>query len=91
MKIVYKPFALVAALIAARVGKSIFKGLWSAVDDGDPPKPNAPDASFPKIIAAAALEATTMASVGAVAERASARAFYHLTGFWPGDVSDKVE
>lgn len=90
MKLFYKPFGIIAGLIAARIGKTIFKGLWSAIDDADPPKPSAPNATFPKVIAAAALEAVTMASVGAAADRASARAFYHLTGVWPGSDSDTM-
>jgi Protein of unknown function (DUF4235) len=85
MKLLYKPFALIAALIGARIGRDIFKSLWSAIDRAEPPRPTTADASFPKVVAAAALEAMTMASVGAVADRASAQAFYHLTGAWPGD------
>ncbi|MBV9195643.1 MAG: DUF4235 domain-containing protein [Solirubrobacterales bacterium] len=88
MKILYKPFAIVFALIAARIGKSVFKALWSAIDDADPPKASAPHASFGKVVAAAALEAVTMASVGAAADRASAQVFYHLTGAWPGSDED---
>lgn len=85
MRILYKPFALVAGLIATRVGKSIFKGLWSRIDEGDPPGPRKLEASLPKVVIAATLEAATMAAVGAVAERASATAFHHLTGVWPGE------
>jgi hypothetical protein len=88
MKILYKPFALLFTLIGTRIGKSIFKAVWSTIDDAEPPKPTAPSASFPKVVGAAALEAVTMASIGAAAERASAKAFYHLTGAWPGDDSD---
>jgi hypothetical protein len=79
MKIIYKPFAVIAALIAARIGRSIFKALWSAIDDAEPPKPSAPNASFGKVVGAAALEGVTMASVAAAADRASAKAFYHRT------------
>jgi hypothetical protein len=85
MKILYKPFGLIAAFIAARIGRSIFKGLWSKIDKSDPPDPTAAAATFPKVVGAAALEAATMAGVGAAADRAAARAFHHLTGFWPGD------
>jgi hypothetical protein len=88
MKLLYKPMALVFGLISARIGKSIFKAIWSAIDDADPPEPSAPSASFGKVVGAAALEAVTMASIGAAADRASAQAFYHLTGAWPGDDSD---
>jgi uncharacterized protein DUF4235 len=91
MKILYKPFALIAAFIAARIGRTIFRGLWSRIDDAEPPAPSAPNSTFPKVIGAAALEAVTMATVGAAADRASARAFFHLTGVWPGDDPEKKD
>lgn len=84
MKILYKPFGFLAALIAARIGKGIFKSLWSTIDEAEPPAPTAPNASLPKVVGAAALEAATMASVAAAVDRASARTFHHLTGIWPG-------
>jgi Protein of unknown function (DUF4235) len=91
MKILYKPFGLIAALIAARIGKSVFKGLWSKIDDAEPPAPTAPNATLPKVVGAAALEAATMASVGAAVDRATARAFHHLTGIWPGDPPERKD
>lgn len=85
MKLLYKPFSLIAGLIAARIGKAIFKSVWSRVDDAqEPPKPTAPEASLAKAVGGAALEAATMASVAAAADRAAAEAFHHLTGVWPG-------
>ena len=83
MKILYKPFALIASAIAARLGKGIFSSLWAKVDDADPPKPGSPNAGLGKVVAAAALESATMASVAAVADRAAARTFEYLTGVWP--------
>jgi hypothetical protein len=85
MKLLYKPFGLIAAFIAARLGRSIFKGLWSKIDKQDPPPPTASDATMPKVVGAAVLEAATMAGVGAAVDRVTARAFHHLTGIWPGD------
>jgi hypothetical protein len=85
MKILYKPFAIIAGLIGARIANVIFRGLWSRVDDSDPPKPTTAGASFGKVVGAAALEAATVAGVGAAVSRASARTFEHLTGIWPGD------
>ena len=91
MKLFYKPFALVAGAIAARIGKAIFRGLWSRVDTSEPPAPTAPEASLPKVVGAAALEAATMASVAAAADRAAAQTFHHLTGVWPGKPADKKD
>lgn len=90
MKLLYKPFSLLAGLIAARLGKAIFKGVWARVDaQREPPEPTAPEASLTKVVGAAALEAATMASIGAAADRVAAEAFHHLTGIWPGKPAAK--
>jgi Protein of unknown function (DUF4235) len=89
MKLLYKPFSLIAGLIAARIGKAIFIGLWSRVDRAEPPEPTAPEAPMPKVVGAAALEAATMAGIGAAADRVAAQAFHHLTGIWPGKPAEK--
>ena len=91
MKILYKPFAIIAGLIGARIARAVFRALWSRVDEGEPPKPTTAGASFPKVVGAAALEAATMAGVGAAVDRAGARTFQHLTGIWPGDKEQKEE
>jgi hypothetical protein len=89
MKLLYKPFSIIAGLIAARIGRAIFKGVWSRVDDADPPDPTAPEAGMPKVVGAAALEAATMAGVTAAVNRVTAQAFHHLTGIWPGKPAEK--
>ncbi len=91
MKLLYKPFSIIAGIIAARIGRALFRSLWSRVDRREPPKPTAPEASFAKVVGAAALEAATMATVGAAADRAAAEAFHHLTGAWPGKSPQKSE
>ena len=85
MKILYKPFGAISSAIAARLGSSTFKTVWSKLDDTEPPHATTQQAPLPKILAAAVLEAAIMAAVAAVADRASARAFEHLTGAWPGE------
>jgi hypothetical protein len=85
MKILYKPFAIIAGLIGARFAKVIFRAVWSRIDDNEPPKATTEGASLGKVVGAAALEAATMAGVGAAVDRAGAQTFHHLTGIWPGD------
>jgi hypothetical protein len=85
MKLLYKPFGLIAALIAARIGKSLFTSLWSKIDDAEPPQPTTANTTFPKVVGAKVLEAATMAGVGAAVDRLSAKFFEHLTGIWPGE------
>lgn len=89
MKILYKPFGIIAGLIGARLAAAIFKAVWARIDEQEPPKATTADASFPKVVGAAALEAATMASVGAAVDRAGARVFHHLTGIWPGDKQEQ--
>jgi hypothetical protein len=83
MRVLYKPFALIAGRIGAKIGHSAFRSLWSRIDDDDPPAATTAKASLPKVVGAAALEAATMAGIAAAVDRASARAFHYLTGIWP--------
>ncbi len=83
-RILYKPFAIVASLIAARVGKRTFTQVWSHLSDEEPPKPTTEDAGYTKVMVAAAVRAATLAATAAAADRASAHVFHYLTGFWPG-------
>ncbi len=85
MKLLYKPFSAIASVVAAKLGQGTFRSVWSRIDDAEPPEPTTAQATLPKILGAVVLEAAIMAAVGAVADRASARAFEHLTGAWPGD------
>jgi len=84
VKLLYKPFALIGGVIAARLGRSVFRSVWARLDSREPPRPTTEEASLPKVVGAAALEAATMAGVGAAIDRLSARAFQWLTGLWPG-------
>jgi hypothetical protein len=90
MKLLYKPFSLIAGVIAARIGKALFKALWSRIDDAEPPEAAAPEAGMPKVVGAKALEAATMAGVAAAVDRVTAQAFHHLTGVWPGKPAEKT-
>jgi hypothetical protein len=85
LRLFYKPFALFAGLISARLGRKMFQSLWAKIDDAPPPAPTAPGAGLGKVVGAAALEAATMASARATVDRASARTFHYLIGVWPSD------
>ena len=83
MKLLYKPIALIAGLIAGRLGRSIFRSLWAKIDNGPPPRPGSGEGSVAKVIGAQALQAGVMAGVAAGVDRAFARAFHYLIGAWP--------
>ena len=83
MRLFYKLFAKITGGIAARIGQAVFKGVWSRIDERDPPKATTLDASLPKVVVGATLEAATMAATAAVVERATASTFSYLFGISP--------
>jgi hypothetical protein len=80
----YKPFGIVAGLIGAKLGRRAFNNLWANIDPEPTPEATAGDAPLVKVVAAAALEAATMAAIAATVDRAAARSFHYLFGAWPG-------
>jgi Protein of unknown function (DUF4235) len=84
MKILYKPFAIITGLIGAALGRKVFKAVWSRIDEEEPPKATTPEVPLGKVVGARALEAATMAGVGAAVDRASLNSFRYLTGVWAG-------
>jgi hypothetical protein len=91
MKVLYKPFAVIAGLVGAKLGDRVFRALWAKVDSGDPPKPTLREATTGKVVAAAALQAAAHSGAKAATTRATARSFHYLTGFWPGDEAKAQE
>jgi hypothetical protein len=89
VKLLFKPMSVIVGVLAARVGRSAFKSVWSLIDDGEPPKPTVAHATLQKVVLASVLEAWTMAAAGALGERAAAQTFSHLFGVWPGDTETR--
>lgn len=89
MKLLYKPFAVIAVAIGGKLGQQLFRAMWQKFDGAEPPKPSVREASTAKVVGAAALEAATLAGAKAATSRASAQSFHYLTGFWPGDPADE--
>lgn len=83
MRILYKPFAIIAGIFARLLGRSVFRSVWSRIDEEPPPEPLTGEGSMAKVVGARALQSAVMAGAAAVVERYSARAFHHLIGIWP--------
>ncbi len=91
MKLFYKLFSIPLGLAAGQVAKKIFEQIWGMIDDREPPKANIEETTFPKVLAAAAVQGVTFYMVRAAVQRAGAKGFAHLTGVWPGDKRPEVE
>jgi hypothetical protein len=85
MKLIYKPFGIIAGILGGLVAKKMFEFIWSKFDDEDPPKPTTEETNWPKVLAAAAVEGVTFKVTRAAVDRAGAQGFNYLTGVWPGE------
>ena len=83
LRLLYKPFAIVGAIVAGKLGRSIFASIWTKIDNAPPPLPGTGQASTAKVVAAQALQAGVMAGTAAAVDRTLARFFHHLIGIWP--------
>ncbi len=85
VKILFIPFSIGGGLLAGFVAKKVFEGLWSVVDDQEPPESEHRRTSWGKLIAAAALEGAIFKATRVAADHGSRHAFANVTGTWPGD------
>jgi hypothetical protein len=85
MKLIYKPFGIVLGIIAGFISKKIFDQVWGMIDEYEPPKATTKHATWPKVLAAAAVEGLAFKLTRAAVDRAGARSFEHVTGVWPGE------
>jgi hypothetical protein len=83
MKLLYKPFAIVGGIVAARIGRSVFESVWSAIDEAPPPSPGSGQGGIAKMVGGQALRAGVMAGSAAAVDRVFAGLFHHLVGAWP--------
>ena len=84
MKLIYKPFGMIAGLIGGMLSRRVFAAVWGRIDDRQPPTATTERASWPRVLGAAALQGATFAATRAAVDRASAKSFAHLFGVWPG-------
>jgi uncharacterized protein DUF4235 len=91
MKLFYKPFGIVAGILAGLLARKIFTFVWSKLDDEEPPEAKTALASWPRVVGAAVLQGAVFSGTRAAVDRAGARGFEHVFGVWPGEkVPDKA-
>lgn len=85
MKLLYKPFGLLAGIAGGLVARRLFSAVWGAIDDEEPPKPTTEQASWPRVLGAALVQGATFSVTKAAVDRAGAKGFAHFFGVWPGE------
>ena len=85
MRLLYKPFGLIAGIVGGMLARRLFGALWARIDDAEPPKPTTERTSWPRVVGAAALQGAVFRGTKAAVDRAGAKSFAHLFGVWPGE------
>jgi hypothetical protein len=85
MKILFIPFSIVGGLVAGQIGKKVFDQIWGVFDDEEPPKSKHREATWAKVLIAAALEGAIFKGTRALVDRGSRTAFQNTLGTWPGE------
>jgi hypothetical protein len=88
-KLLYKPFGLIAGIVAGLIGRKAFDAAWSKIDKEKPPKGTTEAAPWPKIVGAAALQGVIFKTTRVVVDRYAATGWRYLTGYWPGEKRPK--
>ena len=83
--LIYKPFGIVAGILAGFVGKKLFDFVWTKIDEEEPPEPTTEETTWGKLIAAAAVQGVIFRVTRIVVDRYGALAFHYFTGIWPGE------
>jgi hypothetical protein len=85
VKFLFAPIGILAGLAAGFAAQKGFERIWAAFDDEDPPEPENREVSYPKLIAALALEGAIFRLVKGMTDRGARTGFASLTGSWPGE------
>jgi hypothetical protein len=85
MKLIFAPLGIIAGLLAGLVAKKGFERLWAVFDDAEPPEADQRGATYPKLIAALAVEGAIFRLTKGVVDHATRSGFARMTGTWPGE------
>ena len=90
MKLLYKPFGLLASIVGAMVARALFRRLWSrTAGEDEAPTAKDEDRGWREVILAAALQGSVFGGVKALVDRAGATGYALLTGVWPGKTASR--
>jgi hypothetical protein len=85
VKVLFIPIGILAGLAAGFAAQKGFERVWAMIDDEDPPEAEDRKVSYPKLIAALALEGAIFRLVKGLVDRGARSGFASLTGTWPGE------
>ena len=90
-RLIYKPFAVLIGILGGIVGRKAFEFVWTKIDDQEPPGALTEETTWPRLMAAAAIQGMIFRVTRYAIERYGAMGFQYLTGSWPGPKSPKPD
>ena len=84
-KLLYRPFSILAGILAGVTSKRTFDVLWRRIDRQPPPRPDEQGVRPGKLALALLLEGAVFRAVRGLIDHGSRRSFAKLTGRWPGE------
>ncbi len=86
MRILFAPISILAGLAAGFAAQKGFDRVWAAVfDEEEAPEPEDREVSYPKLLAALAVEGAIFRLVKGMTDRGARLGFASITGTWPGE------
>jgi hypothetical protein len=91
MKFIFIPFSIAGGFLAALIAKKSFEQIWGWVDDQEPPDAEHREVSYPKLVAALAIEGAIFRLARGFFDHGARRTFARATGRWPGEPEPEPE
>lgn len=88
MKVIFAPIGILAGLAAGFAAQKGFERVWALIDEEEAPEVDNRDVSYPKLVAALAIEGAIFRLVKGIVDRGARVGFASLTGSWPGDTGE---
>ena len=85
MKLIYKPFGIIVGIVAGLLARKVFTFVWTKIDDEEPPEATTEEASWRRVLAAAAVQGVIFRVTKVAVDRYGAIGWRYLTGTWPGE------
>jgi hypothetical protein len=88
-KLAFIPISVGGGLVAGAIGKKLFDVAWGLIDDEEPPEPEHREVTWPKMMAALALQGAIFRVAKGIADHGSRIGYERATGVWPGEEKPK--
>lgn len=84
MKLLYKPFGIIAGVIGGMIATKLFQQIWMKLTGSKTTaNPKSPQSGWAEVATGAAVHGAVYGAVKAITDRSAAKAFASTTGTWP--------